>query len=213
MVKQRKRAPGGGRKPGLGGAKKANFNTRITPETRAGLEALVAAENKLARQRGRAGTNISELAESLLLDGIQRRELAERDPAIFSLYRILNDIHRRTGFQPEGQNWRTNRYVFEAFKVAFNTVMDALAPEGDASETKHVMFESPQEFGETVAKGILLDLQTDTLDVGVKVRAGIAEHWFTLPKAGKALGIKQRSFTQRVKDELAEQRTNKERDQ
>ena len=125
MVKRRKRAPGGGRKPNPN--KKVMFSTRLEPEVMAALR---------AGAQTWPDQNISTFAEYLINKGLRDRDEAERDPALRGLLlliaRLAEDI---TGgaYTPDRdyraeirRNWRTDLFQFRTFKFAVKKLLDTL---------------------------------------------------------------------------------------
>jgi hypothetical protein len=118
----------GGRRKGAGRprvlGKTSSFSTRITPETRALLEA----EARLSR------LSLSTTVERLLRLGLTEKEkLSKENPlrAIFYLMGLLTErIPAGLGADPK-YNWRTNPFMFEAFSVAVRYLLDALRPPGE----------------------------------------------------------------------------------
>jgi hypothetical protein len=118
---KKKRASGGGRKPaGDIHGKKAWFSTRITAETRAALEAEAAASEK----------SVSQVAEALLVEAIAtRREVSLDDPLKAFAY-LIAQLEEVTCHGLD-RDWRTDRFMFEAFKRAIIKFMDGIAPAGE----------------------------------------------------------------------------------
>jgi hypothetical protein len=128
MVKKRKRAPGGGRKPNPN--KKMMFSTRLEPGV---LTALKAAAEKWP------GQNVSTFAEFLINKGLREREEAKRDPALKGLLFLIAQLAERFGGGnlaasiPETvvrsalqKEWRTDLFTFRAFKIAVGKLLEAL---------------------------------------------------------------------------------------
>ncbi|MBR1241580.1 hypothetical protein JQ620_15735 [Bradyrhizobium sp. AUGA SZCCT0274] len=126
-VKKRKRAAGAGRKPIGAQAKKANFSTRIAPETRAKLDALAFASG------GRR--SVSQVAEQMLQLGLRLAVEGEReagDPirAIAYLMRMLAQACEYVD-AGEKREWQTDPFVFDAFSRSVNMLMERLRPPGE----------------------------------------------------------------------------------
>jgi hypothetical protein len=117
----KKRAPGGGRKPaGDIHGKRAWFSTRITTETRAALEAEATA----------CGKSVSQVAEALLIEAIAtRREVSLSDPLEAFAY-LVAQLEEVTCHGLD-RDWRTDPFMFRAFKLAIGKFMDGIAPAGE----------------------------------------------------------------------------------
>ena len=131
MAKVRKRRPGGGRKPqGDIRGKSKTFSTRITGETREALET----------EADVSGRSISQVAESLLVLGLNTKREIERDAAMRALCFVIAElahhvvgvhIFGKDGKEQPAASWRTTRFFFRAFKIAVGKVLDALEPAGE----------------------------------------------------------------------------------
>jgi hypothetical protein len=127
-MKKRKRAPGGGRKPsGEFAGLSAPFNVRMPPWLRAQLQA--------AAKRG--GRSMSQELISRLASSFSREREDARDPAMRALcYLIADTASSVSGLVriEDGKpvhDWRTNPFMFEAFKLAVGYLLDALRPKGE----------------------------------------------------------------------------------
>jgi hypothetical protein len=136
MAKSRKRRPGGGRKPkGSIRGKGSNFSTRITAETREALE----------REASASGQSISQVAERLLMLGLEERRQRAANRPLRALCYVIEQIALRAS---EGRYvkypddlaaeavrmrdmWRTDRFRFVAFKIAVGMLLDAVEPRGE----------------------------------------------------------------------------------
>lgn len=146
MVKKRKRAPGGGRKPNPN--KKVMFSTRLEPQVMAALKA--AAETW-------PGKNVSILAERLINDGLRRRNEAERDPSLQALLFFIGQLaeHISGGIYEADKGraaektatWRTDLFKFRAFKVAIGMLLSAI-PEPPSTMTDEQRMQAITETAE-----------------------------------------------------------------
>jgi hypothetical protein len=136
LVRKRKRAPGGGRKSqGPISGKTHVFTTRISADTRQALE----------REAAAAGQSISQMAETILKLGINRKRETERDRPMRALFflieqfalnlslarteeKALSPFHAKLA--TEGLHWRTNPFIFRSLQSAISQMMDHLAPSG-----------------------------------------------------------------------------------
>jgi hypothetical protein len=143
MVKARKRRPGAGRKPkGVIHGKTETFSTRITPGTREALEREVAA----------SGHSISQVAERLLVLGLEAKRLRSSNKAIralcFVIERIAREVTGGTWINPTApesnkspghresverllDEWRTDPFRYRTFKLAVGSLLTALEPKGE----------------------------------------------------------------------------------
>jgi hypothetical protein len=126
-MKNRKRAPGGGRKP------KGDFSQVVSPlsiRMRADMrEQLEAAANV-------NGRSISQELLRRLQGSFDEDRATARDPAMRALCFLiaqlagevagLTDTKGRPAF-----DWRTDRFLFRAFKLALCQILDALEPSGE----------------------------------------------------------------------------------
>jgi hypothetical protein len=155
MAKKR-RAPGGGRNPaGDIRGKKAWFSTRITNETRATLEAEAAV----------CGKSVSQVAEALLIEAIAtRREVSLSDPLEAFAY-LVAQLEEVT-CHGLNRDWRTDPFMFRAFRLAIGKFMDGIAPAGEvrspiedtpllAKTTVFGPLDTPEKRASHVAKVVL----------------------------------------------------------
>jgi hypothetical protein len=146
----RKRAPGAGRKPaGPISGKLSNFSTRITHDTRVGLEA----EAAMSRQ------SISQVAEQMIALGLAtKREREQPSPtqAICFLVGQLADSCSAL-FGDKKFSWNTDAFAFDAFAFTMRLLLERLRPsdselsrhlrEGkDVDELDREMFASPESW-------------------------------------------------------------------
>ena len=143
----RKRAPGGGRKPGgpISG-KLANFSTRITHETRIGLEA----------EAARLGQSISQVAEQLIALGLATKLERERSDPTRALAFLVGELADGCGADFGGKEfrWNTDSFAFDALTHAVRLLFERLRPSDsalgrhlrdgdDVDELDREMFASP----------------------------------------------------------------------
>jgi hypothetical protein len=131
----------GGSRPGAGrkakradaapsvGAKTANFSTRITPETRAAIEAEARAAHP--------PRSVSQMAEFLIRRGLDAKRDAVRNNATRAICYLLGELAEivapeKLNTENFAFNWRSDPFLFEAFKLSFLRLMDAMRPAGDA---------------------------------------------------------------------------------
>jgi hypothetical protein len=122
---RRKPAQRGGRKPKSNVSRKAaTFSIRIAAETRAALEA----------ESRAAGQSMSQVAERLIRLGLKTEQDRRRDNPMHALCYLIAETGRVIGgfHGPDGRpkfDWRTNHFMFRAFKLAVGHLLDALEPE------------------------------------------------------------------------------------
>jgi hypothetical protein len=113
---------GAGRPPETG--KTSYFSTRLTPKTRSLLEAE-------ARRRGKS---LSEAAEDLLQLGLEEiAGLGRPKPlrALLFLIESLSNGIRGPHWQDAKYSWRSNPYLFAAFRAGIIDLLDRLRPSGE----------------------------------------------------------------------------------
>src|SRR5215510_3323980 len=121
-LKARKRAPGGGRKPrGKYSNLSATLTMRMPNDLRQQLE--VAADK---RGESLAQEMIRRLHHSL------RREMdVKRDPAPRAMCFLLAQVIETVGLNVRPREWRADPFAYQTMKLAFNHIVDALAPPGE----------------------------------------------------------------------------------
>jgi hypothetical protein len=124
MKKKRKRAPGGGRKPsGPFAQNAASLTIRISTDLRAQLETA-------AKKKGRS---LSQEMQARLWKSLGKDPKDHNDPATRAM-RALCFLFSETadkvhfGLVPE---WSQNRFLFRAFKLAVEKVLDTIEPIGE----------------------------------------------------------------------------------
>jgi hypothetical protein len=142
MAKVRKRKPGGGRKPrGPIHGKTETFSTRISAETRGALE----------RESNRTGQSISQVAERLLILGLEERRKRSSTRPLRALCFLVEQLAARAGshrfidpleilrappqeaqaMREKMDKWRTDPFCYRSFRIAVGIVLDALEPIGE----------------------------------------------------------------------------------
>jgi hypothetical protein len=125
--KRRRRAPGGGRKPGgrfAGNTER--FNMRCTPSIKDRLEIAASKNNRSLPQE------IQERLESTFDEDAD----TSRDPAMAGLLWMVENAARYfvRGGEKELPAWRTNPAEFEGFKTAISNILGRLRPTGEPAE-------------------------------------------------------------------------------
>ena len=103
----------------------AALSTRITAETRAALEV----------ESRASGQSISRVAERVMRLGLDAEQDRRRDNPMHALCYLIAETGRVVSglHGPDGRpkfDWRTNQFMFRAFKLAVGHLLDALEPEG-----------------------------------------------------------------------------------
>ena len=157
----------GGRREGAGRprfaqtGKTSYFSTRLTPKTRGLLEAE-------ARRQGRS---LSIVAEHLLQIGLEKRaEHRNRPRPLRALFFFIEGLSRGIAAHHQGDpkySWRSNPYIFDAFRAGVNHILETVRPAGEVivppgptreEEDFPVDFtESPEDYGRNRAR-ILFEL-------------------------------------------------------
>jgi hypothetical protein len=133
---RRKRAPGGGRKPqGEFSSKSAQLATRVTLETRRGLDAA-------AKKSGRS---LSQEVERRLRDSLKSSAKAARDQPtaalaylVTRLAELINAISKRP--------WNSNRWCLETLKFAVTQLLDQV-PAHESDRPAHLDAFTPENLG------------------------------------------------------------------
>jgi hypothetical protein len=119
MKRRRKRAAGGGAKPrGEVGGLTSVISVRMPKEMRENLK-------RAAKRSGRSITQelLSRLKESFVQDRKNYRDPATR-ALCFLISELAENIHKGT------PDWRSDPFLFRAFKLAVAQLLDALEPTG-----------------------------------------------------------------------------------
>jgi hypothetical protein len=159
----------GGRRKGAGRprisktGKTSYFSTRITPQTRALLEV----------ESRDSGQSLSQTIERLLLLGLHEKLGRNRPSTIRAMCYLITALIERISVSvlkernlthPE-YNWRSNPFMFAAFRTAVLHLFDALRPQGEIvappflQDGKHssrpAKYDDAQHFGRGVAQSLL----------------------------------------------------------
>jgi hypothetical protein len=168
----------GGRRKGAGrprftkNGKASNFSTRVTQKTRDLLEA----EARLH------GESLSEVAEYLLQIGMDeraKRRDRKRGPhrAFGFLLEVLNQEILGPYLRDPKYTWRSNPYMFEAFRTAVVHLLNGLGPPGEVVTPplapiptpnednlyNFVFPDAPQDYGRICAQRVFLSMQIYSL--------------------------------------------------
>jgi hypothetical protein len=161
----------GGKRKGAGrprltkAGKTSYFSTRITAETRARLEA----ESRLS------GESLSQTIERLLQIGLHEKQARNRHQPIRAmcyLITLLSEmvtvslLRERNLTHPE-YNWRSNPFMFEAFRVAALHLFEALRPPGASVAplplkeglSRMARYDDPEHCGRLATERLLRALQ------------------------------------------------------
>ena len=122
----RKRAPGGGRKP-IGSAAARPLTIRMDDDMRRQLEAAVGRQKVSKPQKT---WNLSqEILWRLRVSLHDEHEEERRDPALRALCFLIERLtHHIVG--PVPAHWRSDLFLYRAFKIAVHQLLDALEPPG-----------------------------------------------------------------------------------
>jgi hypothetical protein len=173
MAKSKKR---GGKRKGAGrprstpAGKTSNFSTRIDPGTRAWLDA----------ESRRIGKTLSSTVAQLLRSAMQKKEendLADPTKAFCYVVGLLAERISGIYFATPEYNWRSNPFMFEAFRTAVLYILDELRPSGKmvAPPPLHPTFKStfreePDQHGLETARALIFQLQSAVLpDILAKI--------------------------------------------
>src|SRR5262249_12496491 len=128
----RKRAPGAGRKPaGPISGKLSNFSTRITHETRVGLEA----------EAGKSGQSISQVAEQMIALGLATKREREQSSPTKALAFLVGELADNCGalFGDKQFSWNTDAFAFDAFAFAVRLLLERLPRPLDSALSRHLL--------------------------------------------------------------------------
>jgi hypothetical protein len=176
----------GGRRKGAGRprfaetGKTSYLSTRITPQTRARLEA----ESRLSFR------SLSQTIEHLLLLGLHEKEERNRPRPIKAITYLITMLCTlmATRVRHQEYNWRSNPFMFEAFRVAVLNLLDALRPHGEIVvpppltkielppwQAKYAEYDDPEHFGRDITRSLLESLHFHGATTPEEVNAAIAE--------------------------------------
>jgi hypothetical protein len=163
MAKSKKR---GGKRKGAGRPRSAPlgktsyFSTRIRAETRAWLEA----------ESRRVGDTLSSTVERLLRFAMMKKDRDDRSDSIKALCYVIGLLAERIPgiyFATPEYSWRSNPFMFEAFRAAVSCILDELRPPGKviAPPPLHPTFKStfkeqPEQHGLEMARALIFQLQS-----------------------------------------------------
>jgi hypothetical protein len=163
MAKSKKR---GGKRKGAGRPRSAPlgktsyFSTRISAETRAWLEA----------ESRRVGDTLSSTVERLLRFAMMKKDRDDRSDSIKALCYVIGLLAERIPgiyFATPEYSWRSNPFMFEAFRAAVSCILDELRPPGKviAPPPLHPTFKStfkeqPEQHGLEMARALIFQLQS-----------------------------------------------------
>jgi hypothetical protein len=162
MAKIRKRRPGGGRKPvGPISGKTSNFSTRISAETRSAIDTEASA----------LGQSISQVAERLLQIGIREIRESQTVSHTRALRFLVGQLADNCSIKPGDTRfeWNQDAFLFDAFRVALNLLLDYLRPKQSSVKTQvakqkdlHAVWleilDTPKELGKNVFLHLWEDL-------------------------------------------------------
>jgi hypothetical protein len=173
------RRKGSGRKP----TGKVAMLVRVAPEVRASL----AREAKLGRR------SLSAVAEAHLADAIRAAGPADKQTRALC-YLITAMVKFAAGFDTTGDHrfsWRTNRFDFEAFKLALMQILDWLAPAGAVGKSHYPRDETPEQVGQRLYAVItdFLPLHEQLLDEARARGAPPGSLYYAFPQAARDLGL------------------------
>jgi hypothetical protein len=195
----RKRAPGGGRKPqGEFRGKSRTLTTRITAETRLGLE----------REAERSGRSLSQEIEHRLRDSINMPKHIEQawgKPHVYALARLISYVV--TGIEVSTRrSWRKDAFTGRAVRAATDIIFARLVPDGPVevpdtiergaqsvgrilpSQAEHLR--TPEGVGGSHALGALDALLThDFPPLGGPTSVGYGDNFSVFPRLRKALAL------------------------
>src|SRR5262249_23559278 len=162
----------GGKRKGAGRprltqtGKTSYFSTRITPQTRARLET----ESRLS-----GGRSLSQTVEHLLLLGLHEKQARNRPRPIRAMCYLITQLSemvtvallREKNLTHPEYNWRSNPFMFIAFRAAVLHLFDALRPQGESVAplplkeglSRMARYDDPEHCGRNVTESLLWYLQ------------------------------------------------------
>lgn len=105
------------------GIKSANYNARIDPETFAAME--LAARD--------SGLSVAAMAGRLIKSGLKTRREASTNDSTRALTYLLGELAGIVAPKQIGIDWRDDPFFFDALKLSFVRIMDAIRPAGEAT--------------------------------------------------------------------------------
>ena len=164
MVKHRR--AGAGAKPTAGIGKRANFTTRILPDTRRLLEE---AALEASKREGRH-VSISSIAETILRNGLQKPPVDAADRSLLSaiallIKRIIKDSERSWG--KDGYTAQSIRHGIEGLLFKYAATPDTSPPVPEAIERRIAKmppklaerYRDPEYFGHMHAQHLIREFQ------------------------------------------------------
>jgi hypothetical protein len=156
------------------------LSTRITPEIRARLEV----------ESRRSRLSLSQTIEHLLLVGLHEKEERNRPRPIRAIFYLITQLgsYMAARVPQQEYNWRSNPFMFEAFRVAISHLLGALRPDGEIVvpppltkagpprwQGENVKYDDPEHFGRDIARSLLEALQFYGATTPQEVNAAITE--------------------------------------
>lgn len=168
---QKKRAPGGGRKPsGEFAGKSSAFSTRITPELRAALEA----ESKSS------GKSMSQIVERRLRESFDEPKRMQRilgpdhvRALAYLVAHLAMEVERQTR-----QEWHQDRFTFNAIVSATHTAMSLYQQDQGSEAVPAAIDEHIQDVAERLQKPKMLEMlgfMRNSEEFGISVGQRLAE--------------------------------------
>jgi hypothetical protein len=155
MTKSKGTGRGGSRKgagrPAVMG-KSETFSTRITPALRDQIEA----------EAKRRGVSISAVTEDLLTVGLEETADLQNPRHLRSLLFLMEELGQQL------QSWRTNPYIFEAFRAGVLHLLDTVRPPGrvvaPTSTGRWMTYpDSPEQFGQWALRTVFAHMERQEL--------------------------------------------------
>jgi hypothetical protein len=199
----RKRRPGGGRKPASSSGAAKHFNTRIAPDVRRRLEQEAERNNRtLSREIE------SRLRESVEFPDYVRKRFGNQLNYALAHYvaEAAKGIDLRTG-----KSWRNDAYSGQALRMCVDIILRHVTNDGPIDIPEPVrqsaeafaravpqappeqieFYKSPAGAGQSVALGLIDQLQM--LDTPPPNQPGVyyADHIHLMPKLGKLLRVRK----------------------
>jgi hypothetical protein len=203
-----KRAPGGGRKPrGEYSRLTSVLSLRMPADMREQLE------RAAIKRRPKKWSLSQELLHRLRLSFNRDRDEA-RDPAMRALYFLIGEVAKQVSWPPFVVSagalpaWRSNPFLFMAFKLAVSKLLDSLKPTGEIEsplinpdsigDFMLRIYESPETLSDYVASNVWTTLHrtitpSEIEELGRKfpeIRDTWGEELYGMLDAQRGLGIK-----------------------
>ena len=198
----RKRAPGGGRKPrGEFPGKSQMLTTRITPETRSGLE----------REAARNGRSLSQEVELRLVSSLDMPKEIEAvwgKPPVYALARLVSQAVTRIEYSTR-KSWCQDAFTARAVRVATDIIIAELIPDGpvevpdsiertaqsigrfSSSHAEHSR--TAEGLGSSIALGLLSDLRLhDFPPRDHPKNHHYSDNFYLMPRIRESLGLSKK---------------------